>query len=302
MANINLDFDNIESVMAVIHQSVVIPLDDLLPLLRASYEHARFAHNLDSLPLTLDDCVYNTTTNNGLYKRDNSTPILSVGKCYGVLSGLDESLVVGEITFNSISDISSIIKNTDENMYFAERYVAETTRPMRFLSPVGETSTSYVTDSHVRYDISSAVKISNIIKADREKRLCWELNKEYVLYNFLQEAAVNFITSLQLYRNARSIITSSTSSNLFESKFPGVIDLGIQDILTDECYNILEPLYSHLNMAKIFTWSYYKTTLFGSILTVDRLEDYRIVEWYTTMFEAKELKEYLAKSKEVGFG
>jgi hypothetical protein len=55
-------------------------------------------------------------------------------------------------------------------------------------------------------------------------------------------------------------------------------------------------------MAKIFTWSYYKTTLFGSILTVDRLEDYRIVEWYTTMFEAKELKEYLAKSKEVGYG
>jgi hypothetical protein len=47
--------------------------------------------------------------------------------------------------------------------------------------------------------------------------------------------------------------------------------------------NDLEPLYSKLAMAKVYTWSYYRTELNGPILIIDRLEDFRIVEWYTTM-------------------
>ena len=290
-----------DEVMATVHQSTMVALDDLLPQLRDSYEQARFVHELDHLPATLDDCVNTKTSNPGLFKKDNPNPLLVVGLCYGVFKDLLSIEPVGEVTFKNTLDIQHIVSTLDRNYYLVPRIDSHKTRPVRFLSPTGEMITSWVTESNVTYDQEYGVKIADIIQADYEKKLCWELNREYVLYNFLEEAAISFIASLARYRNARSLITSSVVTNSFEANFPGTIDLGIQDVLKDECYNILEPLYSRLAMAKVHVWSYYKTKLYGPLLFVDRHEDYRVVEWYSTMFEAKELREYLALSKEIGY-
>lgn len=288
-------------VMAVIHQTAMIALDDLLPQIRDSYEEARFVHELDHLPATLDDCVNAKTSQPGLFKKDSPNPLLVVGLCYGVFKDLITIEPAGEVTFKNTADIGHIVSTLDQSYYLVPRVDNHKTRPVRFLTPVGDMITSWVTESEVTYDHDYGVKIADILQADREKKLCWELNKDYVLYNFLEEATISFIATLARYRNARSLITSSVVTNSFEANFPGAIDLGIQDILKDECYNILKPLYSQLAMAKIHVWSYYKTKLLGPLLIVDRHEDFRIVEWYTTMFEAKELKEYLALSKQIGY-
>lgn len=301
MSNINLDFDNIDDVMSVVHQTSIIMLDELLYHIRNSYEEARFIHSLDHLPKTLDECIKPYVDHHGLYKKNSPNPVLILGHVYGLYSKLQEDALVGEVTFNTREEIVAFIPVTDSSYYLALRYPRQVTRPIRFLTPTGDIETSWVTEIEYSYDRANAVKLSDIIKADQEKRLSWMLDKDYILYNFLEEAAICFIASLARYRNAKSLISSTVIENTFEANFPGVISQEIQEVLKDECFNILEPLYSQLGMAKVFVWSYYKVSLYGPTLHIDRLEDYRVVEWYRTMFEAQELKEYLAKNSHEGY-
>lgn len=301
MSNIQLDFSNIGEVMAVVHETSIVMLDDLLVHIRNSYEDARFVHELNHLPATLDECINPFTSQPGLYKKNNPNPVLLIDCVYGLYSKLQEDALIGEVTFKSNGDIASFIPVTDSSYYLALRYAKQVTRPVRYLKPTGEMITEWVTEIAYDYDRTNAVKLSDIIQADKDKKLSWMLDKDFILYNFLEEAAVSFIASLVRYRNAKVLITSSIVENTFEANFPGALSQEIQDILKDECYNILEPLYSKLAMAKVYTWSYYRTELNGPILIIDRLEDFRVVEWYTTMFEAQELKEYLALSKNIGY-
>lgn len=301
MSNIQLDFSNIGEVMAVVHETSIVMLDDLLVHIRNSYEDARFVHELNHLPTTLDECINPFTSQPGLYKKNNPNPVLLIDCVYGLYSKLQEDALIGEVTFKSSADIASFIPVTDSSYYLALRYAKQVTRPARYLTPTGEMITEWVTETAYDYDRANAVKLSDIIQADKDKKLSWMLDKDFILYNFLEEAAISFIASLVRYRNAKVLITSSIVENAFEANFPGAISQEIQDILKDECYNILEPLYSKLAMAKVYIWSYYRTELNGPILIIDRLEDFRIVEWYTTMFEAQELKEYLDRSKNIGY-
>lgn len=304
MPKIQLDYDSLNQVMSNVYHTDDIYLDELLPLIEDSYLHAIYAHGLSNMPESFSDCINLSNAAPGPYLRNSCIPLITTQTPYGIVNDNKEGVisVIGEMTFPDTQSMAPGLASLNPNDWLVPRTIKQKTRPTTAFNERGEFYYRFVTDHYILYKISNGIRIKDILDYDKRKMLTWNIDKKYVMYEFLLKAAVEFMSSFLMYKNAKAIMSNSGAGCNFENMFPGLISESLQDILLDEEYSIFSPLYQRLGCAKVYNWAYYDVRTNGPILTIKRKEDYRICEWYKQMFEYVELEEYTARSKEHGYG